>query len=291
MEEIDTLRLFIRNTLRNIKQQQKLELKQQLQEERNLRKTIRTLLREKEDTTQYNSTGLNALDELLGSIVPIVKSGYKKLRTSEDQRESFEAHILRGMQNLLSTASVYFSADQKLSKNKPAPTEKPSALLAQPDEELQEQEGEEVDQTTNKVAAPPAAIGDEQQPEKPNALDAFEAVEGQDETGRNFALETFKKIQKQVLEKYSLLSNEQDREMFYDYLITNMKLYFDKFEDELKITPAVPTTPEYEAEKAKKDSQLQGAAPAGDMAAAGELPEPAAGEPAAETPPEAAPPV
>jgi len=290
MEQLDTLKLFIRNGVRDIKQQQKLELKKQLNEERKLRKTIRTLLREKEDTTQYNSTGLNALDELLGSIVPIVKSGYKKLRTNTDQRESFEAHILRGMQNLLSTASVYFSAEQKLSKNKPAHAEKPSALLAQPDKELKEQEGQEAEQATNKVAVQPAAVGDEQKPEKPNALDAFEAVEGEDETGRNFALETFKKIQKQVLEKYSLLSNEQDREMFYDYLITNMKLYFDKFEDELKITPEAPTTPEYEAEKAKKEAELQGAAPEGAPGEEPTAPEAGAEIPAAETPPEAAPP-
>jgi len=37
--------------------------------------------------------------------------------------------------------------------------------------------------------------------------------------------------------------------MFYDYLITNILLYFDKFEDELQ--PKLPdtTTPEYEANK------------------------------------------
>ena len=44
-----------------------------------------------------------------------------------------------------------------------------------------------------------------------------------------------------------------DRDMYYDYLITNLKLYFDKFEDELQTTVGPePTTPEYEQEKEKE---------------------------------------
>ena len=31
-----------------------------------------------------------------------------------------------------------------------------------------------------------------------------------------------------------MLADEEDQKMFYDYLLTNMLLYFDKFEDELK---------------------------------------------------------
>ena len=93
---------------------------------------------------------------------------------------------------------------------------------------------------------------------KPNPVDAFQTVEGEDLTGRNFALETFKKIQKQILETYSLLSNEQDRETFYDYLITNLKLYFDKFEEEMNPTVTEPTTPEYEQEKQRKTQEDTG---------------------------------
>jgi len=39
-------------------------------------------------------------------------------------------------------------------------------------------------------------------------------------------------------------------------LITNLKLYFDKFEDELQSTVPEPTTPEYEEEKKKKEASL-----------------------------------
>ena len=71
-------------------------------------------------------------------------------------------------------------------------------------------------------------------------------LEGEDETGRNFAQRAFEKIEKQIVEAYQLLGDEADKEAFYDYLITNLKLYFDKFEDELKPSLPEPTTPEYE---------------------------------------------
>lgn len=265
MQELETLRLFIRETLRNIKKQQREQLRNELQEERSLRKTIRKMLREKQDTTQHSSTGLNALEKLLSSIVPIIETGYKDLKTDAAQRQSFKAHILRGIQNLLSTASVYFSADKKMAGDNVTPEMGAAAGTPAPEGELKEQDEETPEEGTPE--SDPQFIdinkGKKAKPaEKPNPINAFQTVEGEDLTGRNFALETFKKIQKQILETYSLLSNEQDRETFYDYLITNARLYFDKFEDELSATPAEPTTPEYEAEKAKKDAATQGAAPA-----------------------------
>ena len=50
-----------------------------------------------------------------------------------------------------------------------------------------------------------------------------------------------------------MLQNEEDQKLFYDYLITNLKLYFDKFEDELQPSLPEPTTDEYEAEAEKDD--------------------------------------
>jgi len=76
-------------------------------------------------------------------------------------------------------------------------------------------------------------------------------IPGEDETGRNVAYSSYNKVEKNILDSYDVLSNEEDRETFYDYLITNLKLYFDKFEDELQTSVEEPTTPEYEeAEKA-----------------------------------------
>ena len=46
-----------------------------------------------------------------------------------------------------------------------------------------------------------------------------------------------------------MLTDPQDKKIFVDYLITNMKLYFDKFEGELATELSEPTTPEYEQAK------------------------------------------
>ena len=73
-----------------------------------------------------------------------------------------------------------------------------------------------------------------------------------DETGRNMAFHAFERIEKSIIDAYGLLSADEDRELFYDYLLTNLKLYFDKFEDELASVLPEPTTSEYETEK---DSQ------------------------------------
>jgi hypothetical protein len=79
---------------------------------------------------------------------------------------------------------------------------------------------------------------------------------GLDSTGRNMALQTFKKIDNSITDAYTILDDAQDKDLFYDYLITNLKLYFDKFEEEMSDMPkSEPTTPEYKAEKEKKQQE------------------------------------
>ena len=77
--------------------------------------------------------------------------------------------------------------------------------------------------------------------------------EDMDKTGRNYALDAWNKVKKNVTEAYAKLGNEEDRKQYYDYLITNLKLYFDQWESELEGSPEEPTTPEYEAEKEAED--------------------------------------
>ena len=121
----------------------------------------------------------------------------------------------------------------------------------------------------------------------------FVEIEDQNETGRNFAQSTFKAVEKQIVDAYDMLADEEDQKMFYDYLITNMLLYFDKFEDALQTSLPDVTTPEYEAEKEEEAAEGEGEAdelageePAGDEPA---TEEPATEEPAAEEPAAAAP--
>ena len=78
--------------------------------------------------------------------------------------------------------------------------------------------------------------------------DAF-GIEGKDTTGRNMAYTTFKKIESQIIDAYDMLSNPEDQEVFFDYLIANLKLYFDKFENEIQPNVDEPTNQAYDTAK------------------------------------------
>jgi hypothetical protein len=270
MEEINELRSFIRNILLKIKKEQKESLKLEAKQERELRKILRKTifetknissntwilwpkksifkkLNEVKETAPHESTGINLLAKLLDNIIPVVETGYKNLTTDVHQRKSFRAHVMKATQNLLSTASVYFNDDDQNTKE-PVQTAKPNQELEEQDVDPKKKMFIDI-----KKDEKDAEVQAQKDPEN-----AFQPIKGEDTTGRAFALETFKKIQKQTLESYSLLSNPKDRKTFYKYLITNLGLYFDQFEDELKTIVPEPTTPEYEAEKSKKTAELQG---------------------------------
>jgi len=79
--------------------------------------------------------------------------------------------------------------------------------------------------------------------EEPDEKEEF-GIEGMDETGRNMAYTTFRKISQYILDAFDMLANTKDKEVFIDYLLTNTKLYFDKFESELQKTVDEPDSPE-----------------------------------------------
>jgi len=76
------------------------------------------------------------------------------------------------------------------------------------------------------------------------------------------AYATFKKIQTSVIDSYELLSDEEDQELFYDYLIANVKLYFDKFETELSDSVEEPTNQAYDMAKSEEGAMETAAEPA-----------------------------
>lgn len=256
MNQVQKIREYVRNIARKIKSEQKMHLKEEVK----LRKYVRKLLREIEEISPHDSTGINVLEDLLKTIVPILQSNYKRLTSDLEQRESFRAHIITSVQNLLATESIYFSAGKK------------SANAPGQEEDLQEQGEEEQNISDDSVPDDPAFIDinkdkkiKQSKEKEPKPEDAFVSLEDEDSTGRGFALQAFNKIQKQILEAYSLLGKEEDREVFYDYLITNLKLYFDLFENDLKKhIKNEPTTDAYEKEKQRINSYSGGGESSGD---------------------------
>lgn len=228
IEEI-RLREFIKRAVR-VRAKNKKDHK--VWEEFELRAIIRKLLKEADtDKVQHRSTGINVLEDLLKKIVPVLESDYKMLTTDVEQRKSFSAHIVTATQNALAPVSANKHAGEGEEKF------------------IGIDEVENIDEIEVQVGKPEdddafIDIEDKEEEEDGN----FQDLGDEDKTGSNFAQATFDKIEKQIVDAFSLLSNEEDQDLFEEYLLTNLKLYFDKFEDELKTSIVEPTTDEYEEE-------------------------------------------
>ena len=211
-----------------------------LLEENRFRKIVRTLIKEASADVPaeqpQRSTGINALRTLLKNIIPTIEDAYKELTTSKEQRDSFRAHILNAVENSLEPADLN---------------------LVSPDEELEEEVELDIDVEEDKfIPARPAdeeAAAEDEETEEEVA--SFEKITGMNTTGRNFASTTFNKVEKQILSAYEdIAGDKEDGEQFKDYLLTNLKLYFDRFEEELKPDLPEPESPDYEGIPAEAES-------------------------------------
>jgi len=205
---------------------QRLEERKVKDDEEKLRGVIQQLLQEGPSTdvpgeTPHENTGINVLEDLLKKIIPILEDDFKSLTSSEEQRKSFRAHIVQAVINSLTPDNVNQAA---------AVTEDLDITVGDSDGE----KGEFIDI-------------DPEPEEEEDPREKF-GIEGEDTTGRNFAYQSYNKVEKVILDAYETLGDLGDRELFYDYLLTNLKLYFNKFEDELKPSLEEPTTDTYEKE-------------------------------------------
>jgi len=208
----------------------------------------------------FHSTGIAVLANVLKKVIPILHDDYISLTTDKMQRRSFRAHTVNGVKNSLST--IRAMRDKKIGQ---------SVMAAEPDEATEKTLGHTFSQTqTPEDDGSDAALkeaevkvkdtdgdgdidGDSEKDErfididrKPEDDDHDEEASKfnlpeEDETGRNVAIQSFKKIEKTIADAYELLAAPSDREDFYDYLIANLKLYFDRWEEELLTTVPEPT--------------------------------------------------
>lgn len=224
-----------------------------LSEDRKLRRHVRKMiLKEKTDFAPHGNTGINVLTDLLERILPVIERDYKSLTTNTDQRDSYRAHFVKAVQNTLGSLRVVEDpADASaIAKAGSEEEEKPMGMSADELEEAESEFDKFIDITAPRSSTATDADGD-------GSIDMQSA--DADLTGRNFAAKTFDKIEQNISDSFSILANPKDEDMFTDYLLTNLKLYFDKYEDELKGVVAEPSTDEYEDEKAEMDAE-----PAGD---------------------------
>ena len=63
--------------------------------------------------------------------------------------------------------------------------------------------------------------------------------------GAAFAEKAFSKVSTQIISTYEDLIQTKDAAAFEDWGLTNLKLYFDMFEDEMSSEGTEPESPEY----------------------------------------------
>ena len=199
-----------------------------------LRGVIKKLIFEGEaDRVPHASTAINFLEDLLKSILPGVEQDYKSLTTKKEQRDAFRSQLVSSVNSTLETANL----NNQAVKNQTGEVD--TEEFIEIDEEI---EIDIVDDDKFIDIAP-----EEKSDEEDDDTESKEDTTA-NETGSKLAAQSFDSIEKQTLEAYNTLSDEEDQKTFQDYLITNLKLYFDKWEKELGEV-IEPTTDEYEDEK------------------------------------------
>ena len=254
--EEKVLRESIRQMIRFVKQKR---AKQPALEEKRLRGIIRQLIEIEEKSltesglpddkpTPNKSTGINVLEDLLKKIIPVLEIDFRQLTTSDEQRKSFRAHIVNAVVSTLTPVEVNTDAGDE------------EAELA---EEVDIEIADEEDEKFIDIRTDAEKSAEEEEEEEADPQEEFGAgLEGADETGRNVAFQSFNKVEGPIIDAYELLSNDEDQELFYDYLIANLKLYFDKFESELSPTVEEPTNQAYETAKEEEAAAGEVEAPA-----------------------------
>jgi len=240
-KEMKQLRLKIREALAkffNIKSQEHAETIAAILEEHELRMELREIILEQSlteaedpDTDVHDNTGINTIKDLFKNtnVLATLRNVYKTLTTNSDQKQSFRSHIIKWTVDTL--------APVKLND-----IERGTSLSEEVDVDIEGVNDDMfIDAPDGSEKDLPAVDTEEEEKMK--------AISGEDTTGRNKAERVYPSIEKSVVDYYAELDNPEDQEMFYDYLIANLKLYFDKWDNEMSKSVEEPTNQQYDQAK------------------------------------------
>ena len=203
-------------------------------DERQLRDVVRDLIKEAQTavatTAKHTNTGINVLEDLLknSNILSVLEKGYKSLTTAKEQRISYKNHILVAVEKSLAPEESRKETDDIVVKT----AEAEGGSLAEDisiDVDNPEDDPDFIDVAEKEVVKSDGEIEKEE----------F-AIGGEDKTGRNKAYTDFQTISKVILRAYDDLDDPNDLDMFEEYLIKNLALYFDKYESELQTSVPEP---------------------------------------------------
>jgi len=246
-------------------------------QEKRIRNIIRGILLKEASDVNFDvtsqSTGINILAKAIKQTSGILYKAYLTMTTSKAQRDSFRAHILRNVVDLfirvdlLSDADEAREGEESIEKAKSAE----SAPLLKAPEGVQEEEPQELEEDIdidvkddedvdavqpkqNQKAEPNfAEMEKEQEKEIGKQVKEKEFIQlpGEDPTGRNIAMETFPLISSAIAENYAILSLQKDKEDYKNYMLANLKAYFDQYEQKIAASVSEPYSAEYEKVKGK----------------------------------------
>ena len=262
--EEQLLRETIRKLIKKVKRERQ---KQSNLEETTLRKIVKkAILLEKTPVgdSPHQKTGINKLRQTLKVVIPSIRDDYLSLTTDKAQRDSYIAHLINGIDNILAPAELNIDAPESSKDNsvfkEMGGKVSSDTLLGEMDEDVEIDVGGETPEEPLDLGID--ILPDSEEDNEPEEeMDDDEGMltkgmEGQehDETGRNVALSTFKQIQGTIVDDFSTLANDEDRELYHDYMKTNILLWRDRFEETLDTNLPEPSTPEYESEKQASDT-------------------------------------
>lgn len=229
------LRKLIRKAIQIREMKLHSEHEQLNEDEQKLRKIVRHLLKESDidaDTkpAPYESTPVNMLADAFNQILPVLKTGLRKLSKSEE-RASFRMHMLEKMKSI-------FDNFDALEMKQMGP-------VGEGDLNEQEDETDDIKVKVMDLDNPDRIIPDfekerfktkEKTPEdkEKEDFDGF-ALPGLDPTGARVAFDTFNdsNIQAVLANKRKTLFKAEDKNEFREFALYNADLWLLTYEEEL----------------------------------------------------------
>jgi hypothetical protein len=248
------MREYIRNKIRSKLHE---TIKFEEQQEYELRLVIREIIKEaKENANPHPNTGINKLRDSFRKAKATIKSKFQQLTTDPEQRKTFRSHMLNAFEKLFQELDGLNA--KGLPKEEPEGEE--MDLQAPPDDQEGDDTGLNIEDDVESILKEvkidlPDNIEIEDTPtsddqtkkdfekkEKENEEKANlnPEIEQGDTTGRNQAFDTFRLVQSYFSDAYLDLDNEDDKKMFKDWCLYNMKLLLDNYEDQLAAAPEEP---------------------------------------------------
>jgi len=212
------LRSYIRKAIKIVKERKK---RKKITEEHKLRSIVRNMILETSKVPKWGTYGKNNLDLMLlnSNILNALETGYKSLETTRRQRDSFKTHVLHNVKKTLNLER---------------------AKEIEGDQSIELTEDEDINITVGGGEELMGLSPDEEKVKGEDKEKEEFKIEGEDFSGVNEAYDAFKVMRPILLTFWKKMDLDEDRDIFYDNLVEQLSLYFDKWEGELESEPKEP---------------------------------------------------